>query len=99
MEKNLPEFLIEKIEKQYDVLSDEIIKGLKEDNIEFSKPDFFEDGFIIEQNLESQIRNLKIYEDGKIYMQSLSSMMPVLILEPKEKENILDMCSAPRRKN
>ena len=123
MEKNLPEFLIEKIEKQYDVLSDEIINGLKEDkkttfrvnriksncleienvlkenNIEFSKPDFFEDGFIIEQNLESQIRNLKIYEDGKIYMQSLSSMMPVLILEPKEKENILDMCSAPRRKN
>ena len=123
MEKNLPEFLIEKIEKQYDVLSDEIINCLKEDkkttfrvnriksncieienvlkenNIEFSKPDFFEDGFIIEQNLESQIRNLKIYEDGKIYMQSLSSMMPVLVLEPKEKENILDMCSAPRRKN
>ena len=123
MEKEIPEFLIKKIEEQYGDSSLNIIEGLKkekkttfrvnkiksnnseienvlkENNIEFSKPDFYEDGFIVKENLENQIKNLEVYEDGKIYMQSLSSMMPVLMLNPKEKENILDMCSAPRRKD
>ena len=31
------------------------------------------------------------------YLQSLSSMIPALIVNPGEKENILDMCSAPGR--
>ena len=38
---------------------------------------------------------LKIYEEGKIYLQSLSSMLPPIILEPKENEDILDMAAAP----
>ena len=36
-----------------------------------------------------------MYENGEIYMQSLSSMLPPIVLEPKEKENILDMTAAP----
>lgn len=38
---------------------------------------------------------MDIYQDGKIYMQSLSSMLPPIILEPKEKTDILDMAAAP----
>ena len=36
-----------------------------------------------------------MYINGKIYMQSLSSMLPVLFLNPKENESILDMAAAP----
>ena len=36
-----------------------------------------------------------MYENGEIYMQSLSSMLPPIVLEPREKENILDMTAAP----
>ena len=36
-----------------------------------------------------------MYKNGEIYLQSLSSMLPPLILEPREKENILDMTAAP----
>ena len=77
----------------------EIEMILNENKIDFSKADFYEDSFILEENSEEKLKKLDIYESGKIYLQSLSSMMPVLVLEPKEKENILDMCSAPRRKD
>lgn len=53
------------------------------------------DALIIENITESEIRQLDIYNNGEIYMQSLSSMMPVIMLEPKPEENILDMCAAP----
>lgn len=42
-----------------------------------------------------KISSFSMYKDGHIYLQSLSSMLPVLVLDPKEKENILDMCAAP----
>ncbi len=32
-------------------------------------------------------------------MQSLSSMLPPIILEPKEETDILDLAAAPGRKN
>ena len=48
---------------------------------------------------EYRLQDLDIYKDGKIYIQSLSSMIPAIILDPKEKENILDMCAAPGRQN
>lgn len=79
--------------------SQEIKAVLKENHILFSKLDFLEDAFVLENDNENKIRELEIYQEGKIYLQSLSSMIPVSILEPKEKENILDMCAAPRRKN
>ena len=79
--------------------SQEISEVLKENNIGFLKADFYDDAFIIEKIDENKLRELDIYKKGKIYMQSLSSMMPVLFLDPKENENILDMCAAPRRKN
>ena len=77
----------------------EVENCLKEGNIEFSKVNFFEDAFVINKEDEIKIRQMEIYKTGKIYMQSLSSMIPVLILNPKPKENILDMCAAPRWKN
>ena len=46
-----------------------------------------------------RIKELEIYKQGKIYLQSLSSMLPPLVLNPKPQENILDMAAAPRRKN
>ena len=44
---------------------------------------------------EQDLQNLEIYKQGKIYLQSLSSMLPPIVLNPKENENILDMCAAP----
>jgi len=54
-----------------------------------------ENALIIENVREEYIRKLNIYENGEIYMQSLSSMIPAIILNPKLNENILDMAAAP----
>ena len=73
----------------------EIEKVLAENNISYKIPEFYEDGFIILNKEKEEIENLDIYKEGKIYMQSLSSMIPPIVLDPKEGEDILDMAAAP----
>ena len=68
---------------------------LKEKQIEFEEVEWFNEALIIKNVTEKEIEKLDIYENGEIYLQSLSSMLPPIILEPKEKENILDMTAAP----
>ena len=67
-------------------------------NIEFKKSDFWENAFIIENVNEDIIRSLDIYKNGEIYLQNLSSMLPPIILDPKENEDIFDMTAAPGSK-
>lgn len=53
------------------------------------------DALILEDVTENDVMNLDIYQNGEIYLQSLSSMLPPLFLEPCENESILDMTAAP----
>jgi len=41
---------------------------------------------------------LNLYKEGYYYVQSLSSMIPLLVLNPKPGEKILDICAAPGSK-
>lgn len=71
---------------------DEIKKELDRNNIKYQEISWYKDALIIED--EKNIRDLQIYREGKIYMQSLSSMLPPIILEPTN-EKILDMTASP----
>jgi len=73
----------------------EIKQILSENMIEFEEVTWNENALIIKNVTEEEIKNLDIYNQGKIYLQSLSSMLPAIILEPKIGENILDMAAAP----
>lgn len=73
----------------------EIIDKLKNAQIEFDEIEYNNNALIIRNKNEEDLRKLDVYENGEIYMQSLSSMLPPIVLEPKEKENILDMTAAP----
>ena len=79
--------------------ADEIKAVLDAKNIRFTTINWYKDAFIIENVKEDIIKELDIYKQGKIYLQSLSSMLPPLVLNPKPQENILDMAAAPRWKN
>ena len=72
-----------------------IEKILNENNILYKKVPFYDDAFLIENVRENEIQKLDIYKNGEIYMQSLSSMLPPIILNPKENIDILDMAAAP----
>ena len=72
-----------------------VIDILDKNNIKFKRVNWYNDALIIENANESDIQNLDIYKNGEIYLQSLSSMLPPLILNPQEKTDILDMAAAP----
>ncbi len=72
----------------------DIEEELKKADINYEEVNWNNDALIIDSN-EENIRDLDIYKNGEIYLQSLSSMLPPLILDPKPEENILDMAAAP----
>ncbi len=73
---------------------EEVISFLESNNIKYSSVDWYSDALIVDKD----IVNTTLYEEGKIYLQSLSSMIPPLILDPKSNETILDMTAAPGSK-
>lgn len=68
---------------------------LKKAQIDYEKVEWNKEAFIIKNKREKEIEELEIYKNGEIYLQSLSSMLPPIVLEPKEKTDILDMAAAP----
>ena len=75
--------------------NEEIEEVLKLNNIEFEKSNISDIAYILKNTDESIIQELDIYKDGKIYLQSLSSMLPPIILNPLPEKDILDMTAAP----
>ncbi len=53
------------------------------------------EAFILENAREDAVRKLDVYQKGEIYLQSLSSMIPPVLLDPRARECILDMAAAP----
>ena len=72
----------------------EVKKILDQENIKYEDVSWYEDAFVI-FDCESSLEKLSMYQEGHIYLQSLSSMIPPLILNPKPKRDILDMAAAP----
>ena len=72
-----------------------IKEKLNDNNINFNKIEWYNDAFIIENVREDALKELDIFENGEIYLQSLSSMIPPVVLSPQKNENILDMTAAP----
>ena len=76
----------------------DLMKYFKEINIKFERILWYKDALIIKNANEKEIQKLDIYKNGYIYHQSLSSMVPPLVLDPKEGECILDVTAAPGSK-
>ena len=74
---------------------EKIENRLEEEKIDYKKVAWSKEAFIINNVRENEIKKLDIYENGEIYLQSLSSMLPPIILSPKENADILDMAAAP----
>ena len=54
--------------------------------------------YIFDREYEYAIKGTRAFYDGKIYLQSIASMLPVLALAPIWWETILDVCAAPGSK-
>ena len=74
---------------------EEIKNELEKEKIEYETVKWSKEALIIKNADEKTIQEMEIYKNGKIYLQSLSSMLPPIILEPQEGTDILDMAAAP----
>lgn len=67
--------------------------GIKADTVFWNK-----DTFIIQNRKLREIEGMDLYKKGFFYVQSLSSMIPPLILAPGKNEIVLDIAAAPGSK-
>lgn len=74
---------------------DEIKKELNKLNVSFNEVPWYKEALIVNNVREDFIKTFSMYKNGLIYLQSLSSMIPPLVVIPKEGESILDMAAAP----
>lgn len=76
----------------------DLMTQFKINNIKFDRVSWYNDGLVLKNKAEKDIQKLDIYNDGCIYIQSLSSMIPPLVLSPKSGEKVLDLTAAPGSK-
>lgn len=81
---------------KYDIQS--LMRDFREKNIKFERVPWYQDALIVKNVTEKEIQKLDIFEKGYIYLQSLSSMVPPLVLNPKPGEKVLDLTAAPGSK-
>lgn len=71
------------------------IARLTDESIACREIPWYEDALAVDNAQESRISETALFSNGEIYLQSLSSMLPPLFVEPQAEENILDMTAAP----
>lgn len=76
----------------------EIESILEQNNIDFIKVDGLKNAYQLIKDEERVLWNLDIFQDGKIYLQSLSSQIPVHFLDLKKWDTVLDITAAPGSK-
>ncbi|PIQ85561.1 MAG: hypothetical protein COV74_08715 [Candidatus Omnitrophica bacterium CG11_big_fil_rev_8_21_14_0_20_45_26] len=54
--------------------------------------------FVLQKGRLRDLQKTAVYENGQIYVQALSSMVPPLILNPQPGEKVLDLAAAPGSK-
>jgi NOL1/NOP2/sun family putative RNA methylase len=74
----------------------EAIKFFEEKGYEYERIPWIEEGFWVktQENLAKSLEHML----GYFFIQNASSMIPPLVLEPKEEDLILDLCAAPGAK-
>ncbi len=74
---------------------DAVRAALEEAGVAYRNVPWVPDALIIESAREDAVRALPLYERGEVYLQSLSSMVPPLVLNPRPGDSVLDMAAAP----
>lgn len=73
----------------------EVLKKLRQCDLEVTEFTEIPHTYILKKGSFKKLRESEMYEQGKIYLQSLSSQVPPLILNPQPGDKVLDMAAAP----
>jgi 16S rRNA (cytosine1407-C5)-methyltransferase len=75
-----------------------ILGFFRERAVKHERVRWYPDAFVLRDLCERDVESWDVYRDGRVYLQSLSSMVPALALEPRPGERILDIAAAPGSK-
>ena len=73
---------------------DQVLSSLDKLNIKYHKVDISDFSYLVDSS-NQELMNLDLFKEGKIYLQSISSQIPPLVLDLDKNMDILDMCAAP----
>lgn len=78
------------------VAPETVAQALEASGLDWQGVPWYTDAFVLDgSRREREVRELPLYEQGAIYLQSLSSMLPAMVLNPRSGADVLDMCAAP----
>ncbi len=80
------------------ISADDVFQKFTESGIELEKVPWWSTAFIVKNATLRQVTEHELYQSGSVYVQSLSSMIPPLVLDPQPNEKILDLTAAPGSK-
>lgn len=78
--------------------SQAVRERLENQGFRLEKVSWFPDAFILRSSRLRELQETESYRKGEIYVQSLSSMIPPLVLNPEPGESVLDLTAAPGSK-
>ncbi|MFA6131514.1 MAG: RsmB/NOP family class I SAM-dependent RNA methyltransferase [Patescibacteria group bacterium] len=93
-EKRLPTFRVNTLK----TTDEAVMAVLREENVAYERLKDIPHAFRIKNRSDEELLEHRLCREGKIYLQGISSMLPVLVLDPKPNEAILDLCAAPGSK-
>lgn len=76
----------------------EVIKSLNDQGFLTETVPWYYEAFILRSKSLRELTDTEQYKRGQIYVQSLSSMIPALVLAPNDTDKVLDICAAPGSK-
>lgn len=76
----------------------EVMDELSANGLKVKTVPWYSDALILINKKQSELEKTGLYQNGKIYLQSLASMIPPLVLAPQPGEKVLDLTAAPGSK-
>ncbi len=73
----------------------EVLEVLKQENVDVEKVSFLKNWYILTSWREKDLWDLDLYKQWKIYIQSISSQLPVDLLDIEDFHKVLDITAAP----
>ncbi|MEA4882721.1 MAG: RsmB/NOP family class I SAM-dependent RNA methyltransferase [Clostridia bacterium] len=76
----------------------EVMEAFRKQGVKHERAQWYADALIIRNKRERDLEQNELYTDGRVYLQSLSSMIPPLVMQPKPGWRVLDLTAAPGSK-
>ncbi|MCB9798284.1 RsmB/NOP family class I SAM-dependent RNA methyltransferase [Candidatus Nomurabacteria bacterium] len=77
---------------------EEVQRLLAEKGFKVKQVPWLKGAYILQNRSKRELTTADFYLEGKIYVQSLASMVPPLVLDPQPGEKVLDLTAAPGSK-